>query len=34
MDSGRLEALGWKAGIPLREGLADAYRWYCGQLRQ
>lgn len=26
MDSGRLNALGWHAKIPLREGIADAYR--------
>lgn len=28
LDSSRLEALGWKAKIPLREGLAHAYEWY------
>jgi GDP-L-fucose synthase len=26
MDSGKLNALGWQAKIPLREGIADAYR--------
>ena len=31
MDSGRLEAMGWKARIGLEEGLADAYRWFVGQ---
>jgi len=29
LDVSRLEALGWKARIPLREGIADAYRWFC-----
>jgi len=28
MDCGRIAALGWRAGIPLREGIADAYRSY------
>jgi GDP-L-fucose synthase len=23
-----LEALGWTAGTPLRDGLAATYRWY------
>ncbi|MEH6649445.1 MAG: GDP-L-fucose synthase [Motiliproteus sp.] len=28
MDVSRLKALGWDAGIALREGLADTYRWF------
>ncbi|MBK5928446.1 GDP-L-fucose synthase [Rhodobaculum claviforme] len=28
MDVDRLAAMGWRARIGLREGLADAYRWY------
>ncbi len=28
LDVSRLQALGWKAKIPLREGLASTYRWY------
>lgn len=28
MDSGRLQALGWKAGITLRQGLQQAYADY------
>ena len=28
MDSSRLEKMGWKAGIGLREGLVDAYKWF------
>lgn len=28
MDSSRLEKMGWKAGIGLREGLVDAYNWF------
>jgi len=28
MDVGRLAAMGWRARIGLRDGLADAYRWY------
>jgi len=27
VDTARLNGMGWKARIPLREGLADAYRW-------
>ncbi len=29
LDVSRLTAMGWHPRIPLREGLADAYRWYC-----
>jgi len=28
MDASRLESLGWKARIPLREGLASTYAWF------
>ena len=32
LDVSRLAALGWKARIPLREGLEAAYKWYLDQL--
>jgi GDP-L-fucose synthase len=28
MDVSRLHGLGWKARIPLREGIAETYRWF------
>jgi len=28
LDTGKLEAMGWRPRIGLKEGLADAYRWY------
>ena len=28
LDVSRLSAMGWLPQIPLRAGLADAYRWY------
>jgi GDP-L-fucose synthase len=28
LDVSRLHALGWRARIPLREGLEQTYRWY------
>jgi GDP-L-fucose synthase len=31
LDVSRLAALGWKARIPLRQGLEAAYRWYLEQ---
>jgi GDP-L-fucose synthase len=31
LDVSRLATLGWKARIPLREGLEAAYRWYLEQ---
>ena len=31
LDVSRLNALGWKARIPLREGLERTYRWFKGQ---
>ena len=36
LDVSRLNALGWKAGITLRGGLEDTYRWYlerAGEVR-
>jgi GDP-L-fucose synthase len=32
MDSGRIAALGWKAAIPLEEGLRRTYGWYRQQV--
>lgn len=32
LDVGRLDALGWRARIGLREGLAETYRWYLENL--
>jgi GDP-L-fucose synthase len=34
LDVSRLTALGWRPKIALREGLADAYRWYVEQARR
>ncbi|MGA3185928.1 MAG: GDP-L-fucose synthase [Bryobacteraceae bacterium] len=31
LDVSRLASLGWKARIPLREGLESAYKWYLDQ---
>ena len=28
LDTGKLDAMGWRPRIRLKEGLADAYRWY------
>jgi GDP-L-fucose synthase len=28
LEVSRLAALGWKASIPLADGLADTYRWF------
>jgi GDP-L-fucose synthase len=28
LDVGRINALGWKAGISLRDGITDTYQWY------
>lgn len=36
LDVSRLAALGWRAQRDLRDGIADAYRWFCqnlGELR-
>jgi len=32
MDVGRLHALGWRARMPLEQGIAETYRWYLAQL--
>ena len=32
MDVGRINAMGWQASIPLREGIRDTYRWFLGNL--
>lgn len=29
LDVSRIHALGWHARIPLEEGIASTYRWYC-----
>lgn len=29
LDISKIKALGWTPKIPLREGIADAYRWFC-----
>ena len=31
MDTARLNALGWKPGIDLREGIQRTYTWYLEQ---
>jgi GDP-L-fucose synthase len=28
LDVSRINALGWQAKIPLREGIRDTYEWY------
>jgi GDP-L-fucose synthase len=30
LDVSRLDSLGWRARIPLREGIEQTYRWYLG----
>ena len=32
MDNGKLRTLGWEPTISLKEGLADAYRWYVDNI--
>ncbi|MEP6714341.1 MAG: GDP-L-fucose synthase [Terriglobia bacterium] len=34
LDVSRINALGWKARIPLEQGLADAYSWYLANVPQ
>jgi len=29
LDISKIKSLGWTPRIPLREGIADAYRWFC-----
>ena len=29
MDSSRLQGLGWKPEVGLRDGIARTYEWYC-----
>ena len=31
MDVSRLEKMGWKASIPLEQGLRDTYEWFLSQ---
>ena len=33
LDISKIKALGWSPRIPLREGIADAYRWFCENYR-
>ena len=33
LDVSRINALGWKAKIPLEEGVAETYRWYVSNYR-
>ena len=33
LDVSRLHGLGWKARIPLRDGIAGTYAWYLQHLR-
>jgi GDP-L-fucose synthase len=32
LDVSKLTGLGWKAQIPLRQGIVDTYRWYVENL--
>lgn len=34
LDVSRIRALGWEPRIPLKEGIADTYRWYLQTLAQ
>lgn len=34
LDVGKINAMGWKARIPLKQGLEDAYAWYCSSLAE
>ena len=33
MDVGRLDKMGWRAGIELEQGLADTYEWYLANMQ-
>ena len=32
LDVSKIEALGWKPEIELRDGIASTYQWYLGDL--
>ncbi len=32
LDVSRLASWGWRPGVSLEQGIAEVYRWYCGQL--
>ncbi len=32
LDTSKMNKLGWRPQFGLREGLTDAYRWYCAQI--
>lgn len=32
VDVSRLKTLGWEAGIPLEQGIAQTYAWYCAHI--
>jgi GDP-L-fucose synthase len=34
LDSSRILTMGWKAQIPLRQGLEQAYQWYLENIRE
>ncbi len=34
LDISKIKSLGWSPRIPLREGIADAYRWFCENYRE
>lgn len=33
LDVSKVQALGWKPSIPLKQGIADTYRWYLDTVR-
>ena len=33
LDVSRMVALGWKASIPLRQGIVETYKWYTGEIK-
>jgi GDP-L-fucose synthase len=34
LDVGKIEALGWKASTPLRDGIRATYDWYLASAKQ
>ena len=34
LDISKIKSLGWSPRIPLREGIADAYRWFCENYKE